>query len=420
MSQNEPPAPTCPVEHMRGPEKFNPFTPQYHHDLYKTFDAARVEQPVFFSPMMNLWVVTRYDDVKAILKDAEAFSSAGAVAPMSPEILRLIGGPDGVIQRTALVNSDPPIHERFRSTFQRAFTPRQVSRLEPEIRELTQSLLKNLETYKRFEVVQGLCDPLPLLTICRLMGVPDADAPNVKRWSADSIRASNPALDIEGQRIVAQSMIDFYEYMVELTRHYAAYPSDNLISAVVEAQTDAEEPLTHEEIGGLSRGLVLAGHETSAALLGNTLHTLLSHRELWEYFCAHPERIESATDEFLRHGGPAVGLFRQATRDVSFGDVTIPQGARVWVTYLAGNHDPAQFPDPQRLDAERPNAANHLSLGYGVHYCIGAPLAKLELAVALKEMVATYPSLRLETGQNAEHRPNFVMRALNELVLVID
>jgi len=195
---------------MRGPEKFNPFTPTYHRDLYETFDAARLEQPVFFSPMMNLWVVTRYDDVKAVLKDPEAFSSAGAVAPLTPEILRLIGGPDGPIQRTALVNSDPPLHTRFRSTFQKAFTPRQVSRLEPEIRDLTQSLLADLGTHKRLEAVGGLCDPLPLLTICRLMGVPDADAADIKRWSADSIRASNPALDLEGQRTVAQSMIDFY------------------------------------------------------------------------------------------------------------------------------------------------------------------------------------------------------------------
>ena len=420
MSQNETPAPTCPVEHMRGPEKFNPFSPQYHRDLYSTFDAARAEQPVFFSPMMNLWVVTRYDDVKAVLKDTETFSSAGAVAPLTPEILRLIGGPDGPIQRTALVNSDPPLHDRFRSTFQRAFTPRQVSRLEPQIRELTRSLLADLAAHKRFEVVQGLCDPLPLLTICRLMGVPDADAPSIKRWSADSIRASNPALDLEGQRVVAQSMIDFYNYMVELTRHYAAHPAENLISAVVEVQADADEPLTHEEIGGLSRGMVLAGHETSAALLGNTLYSLLSERKLWAYFCAHPERIENVADEFLRHGGPAIGLFRQATRDVQFGDVSIPKDARVWVTYLAGNHDPAQFPDPQKLDVDRSNAANHLSLGYGIHYCIGAPLAKLELSVALEEMTSAYPSLRLEAGQGAEHRPNFVMRGLKELMLVID
>jgi len=208
--------------------------------------------------------------------------------------------------------------------------------------------------------------------------------------------------------------------MVELARHYAAHPAENLISAVVEAQADSDQPLTFEEIGGLSRGLVLAGHETSAALLGNTLQTLLTQRGLWDYFCAHPERIAGAADEFLRHGGPAVGLFRQATREVQFGDVTVPQGARVWVTYLAGNHDPAQFPDPQRLDADRPNAAGHLSLGYGIHYCIGAPLAKLELRVALEEMTRTYPSLRLEAGQTLEHRPNFVMRGFREMVLAID
>lgn len=414
---------TCPVEHTRSPQQFNPFTPQFNLDPHSVYRAARHEQPVFFSPVMNMWVVTRYDDLKTVMKDTKAFSSAGAFSSasvVSPEALHVLGGLDHPVYRYSLVNTDPPVHTRFRTNFQRAFTPRQVAILEPQIRELTHELLRELRASKRAEVINSFCNQLPLLTICRLMGVPDVDAPDIKRWSTDYIRLQIPGWSVAEQRTIGQSVLDYYGYMLEVVRHYGRNPAENLISAVIEARQSVEEPLSDEEIAGLTLNLVLAGHETTAALLGNTLHTVLSQRELWDYLCKHPERAAAAVDEFVRHGGPAFGLYRRTTGDVVLGEVTIPKDSTVFIAYFAGNNDPAQFPDPERLDVERPNAASHVTFGHGIHYCIGAPLAKLELRVVLEELPRTYPSLRLEPNQTLTPVPSFLLRTYQTMVLVID
>lgn len=413
----------CPVEHMRSPEKFNPFTPDFYQSPQSAFELARKEQPVFFSPVMNLWVVTRYDDLKAVMMNPESFASGGAFSSASlasPETMKMIGGLDHPSFQYSLVNTDPPVHTRFRSVFQRAFTNRQVAILEPQVRELIHQLLAELRENKRAEVINSFCDQLPLLTICRLMGIPDADAPNVKRWSTDSIRAQIPGWSADEQREIGQSIIDYYDYMLKQIRYYKENPAENLISATIEARKEDKAPLSDEELAGLLFNIVLAGHETTAALIGNTLHTVLSQRELWNNFCQQPESISSAIDEFARHSGPAIGLYRRTTKDVELGGVTIPKDATVWIAYLAGNHDPQQFSSPNKMDINRENAASNLSFGHGIHYCIGAPLAKLELRAVLEELTQRYPSLRLDSEQTVEPVPNFVVRSYKSMVLLID
>lgn len=423
MSAENAEALSCPVEHLRSPEQFNPFTPHFNLAPQSAFMAAQQEQPVFFSPVMNMWVVTRFDDLKAVMQDTDTFTSGGAFsapAVVSPEALKVMGGLDHPVYRYSLVNADPPVHTRFRSSFQRAFTPRQVAILEPQIRELIHSLLADLRANKRAEVIKTFCDQLPLLTICRLMGIPDADSPDIKRWSTDYIRVQNPGWSTEEQQAIGQSVVNYYAYMLNLVKQYASQPAENLISAVIETRQSDPEPLSDEEIAGLTLNLVLAGHETKAALIGNTLYGLLSQRELWASFCQHPERAAAAVDELMRHGGPAIGLFRRTSRDVVLGEVTIPQNSTVWIAYLAGNHDPEQFPNPDQLDFDRQNAAGHLSFGHGIHYCIGASLAKLELRLVIEELARQYPSLRLAPGQTLVPVPNFMLRAYQDMLLVID
>jgi cytochrome P450 len=349
---------------------------------------------------------------------ARGLFSAPAVA--SPEALKVIGGLDHPVYRYSLVNADPPVHTRFRNNFQRAFTPRQVAILEPQIRELIHQLLTDLRQNKRAEVIKTFCDQLPLLTICRLMGVADADAPDIKRWSSDYIRVQNPGWSVEEQRAIGQSVVDYYNYMLKLVKHYNRHPVENLISAAIEARQSDAEPLSDEEIAGLTLNFVLAGHETTAALIGNTLYSLLTQRDLWDYLCKHPERCAAAVDEFVRHGGPAIGLFRRTSRDAMLGEVTIPKDSTVWIAYLSGNYDPAQFPNPERLDFTRKNVGGHLSFGHGIHYCIGASLAKLEVRLVLEELTRHYPSLRLAPGQTLMPAQSFILRAYQEMVLEID
>jgi cytochrome P450 len=301
-------APKCPVAHLRSPEQFNPFTPQFNLAPQQAFMAAQQDQPVFFSPVMNMWVVTHYEDLKRVMQDIETFTSEGsfsAPAVVSPEALKIMGGLDHPVLRYSFISVDPPLHTRFRSNFQQAFTPRQLNLLEPQIRELIHKLLEPLRQHKRAEVMKTFCDQLPLLTICRLMGVPDVDAPNIRRWSMDYVSIQTPGWSIEEQQRIGQSIVDYYAYMLNLVRHYANHPAENLISSVIKARKETESPLTDEEIAGLTVNLVLAGHTTTAALIGNTLFSLLNQlnqHELWNYFCQHPERITAAVDEFIRHG----------------------------------------------------------------------------------------------------------------------
>lgn len=423
MSSQRTEALKCPVEHMRSPDQFNPFTPHFNLAPHSVFMEVQTEQPVFFSPVMNMWVVTRYDDLKVVMQDTNTFTSGGAFsapAVVSPEALKVMGGLDHPVYRYSLVNVDPPIHTRFRSNFQKAFSPRQVAILEPQIRELIHQLLADLRANKQAEVIKTFCDQLPLLTICRLMGIPDADAPDIRRWSIDYVRVQNPGWSIEEQRSIGQSVVDYYDYMLKLVKHYVNEPGDNLISSALEARKSEVEPLSDEEIAGLTLNLVLAGHETTAALIGNTLYSLLSQRELWDYFCQNPERSAVAVDELVRHGGSAIGLFRRTSRDAVLGEVTIPKGSTVWIAYLAGNHDAEQFPNPEQLDVNRENANGHLSFGHGMHYCIGASLAKMEVRLVVEELAKTYPSLRLVDGQTIVPVPSFILRAYQEMVLEID
>ncbi|PZV18846.1 MAG: hypothetical protein DCF20_01970 [Pseudanabaena sp.] len=423
MSTENTEALKCPFEHIRSPEKFNPFAPDFNLDPDKAFRLAREEQPVFFSPVMNMWVVTRYDDLKTVMQDADTFTSGGAFsapAVVAPEALKVMGGLDHPVYRYSFINVDPPAHTRFRNNFQRAFTPRQVDILEPQIRELIHRLLADLRANKRAEVIKTFCNQLPLLTICRLIGIPDVDAAEIKRWSTDYIRLPNPGWSEEEQRLIGQSVVDYYAYMLDLVKHYASQPTENLISAVIEGQKSDAEPLSYEEIAGLMVNLVLAGHETTAALIGNTLYSLLNQRELWDYFCQHPERSAGAVDELIRHGGSAIGLFRRTSRDTMLGEVSIPKDSVVWISYLAGNHDPAKFDLPDRLDVSRKNASSHLGFGHGIHYCIGASLSKLEVRLVLEELTRHYPSLHLEPEQTLVRVPNFVLLAYQEMVLAID
>jgi cytochrome P450 len=443
MTSEHNPALRCPIEHMRTPDKFNPFTPEFHADPHGMYQSAQAEQPVFFSPVLNMYVVTRYDDLKTVMRDVETYASGGAFsagAMVNPIALEALGGLNHPIYQYSLVNADPPTHTRFRNNFQRAFTPRKVALLEPQIRELTHQLLAELREHKRLEVIKSFCDQLPLLTICRLMGVPDAEAPNIKRWSTDYIRAQMPGWTPEEQLHIAQSIQEYYAYLLELVRHYERQlsegatgenltsknltsenlTSENLISTALEARLTGEDVLSNEEIAGLCCNLIFAGHETTAALLANTLQSVLGQREMWDYFCKHPERSSAAVDELVRHGGPAYGLYRRTTRETTLGAITIPEGALVFISYFAANHDPAQFPEPQQLDFRRENAANHFTLGHGIHYCIGAPLAKLEVRLVLEELARTYPSLRLEPNQTLMPIPSYLIRSVQEMVLEID
>lgn len=409
----------CPVDHSQFASEFNPFRPDFIANPYSSFAQARAEEPIFYSPQMDMWIATKHDDLKDIMKDTEAFSSAGgftAAAQASPVAFEVMGGLDHPLIKYSVINVDAPLHTRLRGALQKAFTPRQTSQLEPQIRELTSDLLDVFPEGGPAEFVAGFCNPLPLFIICRLLGVPDDDAQQIKTWSESFVALQIPGQPEDVQRMHGKNVVAYFERMIALVKHYRQNPAKNLTSEMVHA----ENPLTDEEIAGHLCNVVLAGHETTAKLMGNMLHNILTQRELWDTLIAHPGYIPGAVNEFIRYDTSLMGLYRVTTHDVAIGDVTVPAHSRVWVAYAAGNHDPAVFPEPNTIDIHRDNATENLTFGYGIHYCLGAPLAKLELQIVLEELTRRMPSLRFIPDQQLVFNPNFILRSYQQLMLEWD
>ena len=414
---------SCPVNHTPPATRFNLLHPDFIKNPYAVFRRARVEEPIFYSPETHMWVVTRYDDLKTVMKDVEHFSSEGAftaAASVSPEAFRVLGGLDHPMFTYSTINADPPLHKRLRASLQKAFSPRQTALLEPQIRQFIHQLIDDFGPVKQTEFMKNFCNPLPLRTICRLLGVPDADAAKVSRWGEYLVAVQIPGQSLEQQRTVGNELLNYYRYVLDLVEHYKQNPAENLISSMLAARQTVEEPLSDEEIAGLVCNVVLAGHETTEKLLGNMLHNVLQQRELWTYLCDHPTELSVAADEFIRHDTSVMGLYRRTTQAVQIGNVTIPANATVWVAYAAGNHDPEYFPEPEVIDFQRANAGENLTFGYGIHYCVGASLTKLEVRLVLEELSKRLPSLRLVPDQPFEFNPNFVLRSYQELFLEWD
>ncbi|MEM8530365.1 MAG: cytochrome P450 [Chloroflexota bacterium] len=414
---------SCPVNHTSPAAELNLLHPDFIKNPYALFKHARAEEPIFYSPETDMWVITRYDDLKTVMKDVGHFSSEGAftaAASVSPEAFRVLGGLDHPMFRYSAINVDPPLHKRLRASLQKAFSPRQTALLEPQIRQLIHQLIDDFGPVKQAEFMQNFCNPLPLRTICRLLGVPDTDAAKVSRWSAYLVAIQIPGQSPEQQRTLGNELLNYYRYVLDLVGHYKQNPAENLISSMLASQQTVEEPLSDEEIAGLMCNVVLAGHETTEKLLGNMLHNVLHQRELWTYLCEHSANLAAAVDEFIRHDTSVMGLYRRTTQAVQIGNVTIPANATVWVAYAAGNHDPGYFPEPEVIDFQRANAGENLTFGYGIHYCVGASLTKLEVRLVLEELTKRLTSLRLVPDQPFEFIPHFVLRSYQELFLEWD
>jgi cytochrome P450 len=378
------------------------------------FDLTRAGERVFFYEERGLWVVARYDDVVAALKDHARFASQGAVkmsVRFAPETLELIRQALPYGMRT-LVNVDPPDHTRIRAVVNRAFTPRRVAELEPAIRGLSEALIDQMIGAGQADLVAQLAQQLPMQVIYALLGIPEADRAQLKQWCFDWMTLVTAALPPEEQLPRAQSLVRYTAYMRELVERRRAAPQDDFISDLTRSVDQGEAPITIHEMLDIINLLMTAGQETTAHLIASCLYRLLSVPARWRAVVAAPERIPALVEETLRYDGVTLGSLRIAREDVTIGGVTIPRGATVLLALAGANHDPQIFPEPQRFDPERPNLARHLAFGNGIHYCLGAPLGRLELRVVLERLAARLPDLRLAPGAQLSYQPSLMMRGL--------
>jgi cytochrome P450 len=394
---------------------FNPFLPSYLESPYPAYAALRAEEPVHFSAVLQGWVLTGYEHCASVLRDHETFSSSplvatGQLATMLQEQRREF--PLGEVP--TVLSADPPAHTRLRSLVNRAFTPRTVEDLRPRIEDIAESLLADARPGATFDVATGLAQPLPIIVIAELLGVPADDRDLLKRWST-AIASTTNLLNLAPVLVEARrATTELIAYIDRVASERRARPADDLLSALIEVEDDGER-LSHDELLAFSILLLLAGHETTTNLIGNGTLALAEHPAEAERLRAEPGLLPSAVEELLRYDSPVQGVARFATRAAEVGGQAIEAGATLLLLVGAANRDPAQFADPDALDLGRePN--RHLSFGRGIHFCLGAPLARLEAEVVFRRLLERFPELRVAEG-GAERAGTLVLRGLSRLEL---
>jgi cytochrome P450 len=373
---------------------FDPTSPEQRESPFGVLALARREQPVFHAPGLDLWVVTRHEDVLAVLRDHRTFSSTGALkssaATLPREVLDVLAG--GFPEMPYIIELDPPLHDRIRGLVARAFTPRRIAELAPRVEAIASELLDELAPRGQADIVESFAWPLPLRVLGELFGFPREDLEQVHRWGIDwlLLQQDRPA---DEQLEHAHGLVAFQRYCVAAVEDRMARPADDLLGAMVAANADADERLTEVEIAGLPLDIMVAGHVTVTRAIGSAVHRSFAEPALREHLL-DPDLCAKAVEELLRLESPAQGLFRVTTREVELGGTLLPKGARVMAHFASANRDACVFADADAYRPEREDIGAHLAFGKGIHFCIGAPLGRLELRVALPLLFQRLPGLR--------------------------
>ena len=398
---------------------FNPFAPSYRVNPYRQLGRLQESDPVYRSDLMRGWLLTRYADCIAVLRDPQLFSSdasnaRGALAHAIQE--RIESSPLGAV--ATVLTSDPPVHARLRGVVNRAFTPRRVEAMRPHIEEVARQLLDEAlsEANGAFDVMTGLAQPLPVIVIAEMLGVSPDDRNDFRRWS-DAIARTTDILAnedaIREAREATQALIDYFNAVVIDRR---AEPREDLMSALVYA-ADEGDRLSHEELLAFAVLLLVAGNETTTNLIGNGLLALAANPDQLKRLRGEPELMPLAIEELLRFDSPVQGVVRFATADTEIGGHSIAQGDTLLLMLGMANRDPRQFDDADRLDLGR-EENRHLAFGLNVHYCLGAPLARLEAATAFHALFERFDSFEVE-GEGLERGGTFLLRGPSRLPLRI-
>jgi cytochrome P450 len=383
-------------------------------DPYAHLSMLRKLEPVYWSDEIKAWVFTRYDDIANALRDPRWRRSApeGAELPTwSTEVPAIAS-----VMGNLFLMMDPPDHTRLRGLVNRAFTPSSIAAIEARIVEVVDDLLRAVEQRSTFDVIADFAIPLPATVIAELLGVPVVDLPRFKRWSDDFAAVLDLGPDANWPQLEA-SVREFATYVRELAADRRQAPRDDLLSALVARHEG--DALTEDELVSTVILLIAAGHETTTNLIGNGVLTLLQHPDQLERLRADSLLASTTVEEILRFEPPVQATFRLAGEEMVERGKRIERGQDAMFSLAAGNRDPSVFEAPDDFDIGRsPN--RHLAFGMGAHFCIGSPLARLEGRIALTELLARFPLLRLSPNASAlAWRPSLAFRGLDRLVVEV-
>jgi len=403
---------------MATARKYDLYSDRFRAETYETFARMREEDPILCQTGIDgetmLWFVTRHDDAVAVLLDDERFVRDPALALTPDELAALQSGmPEGLaFIDTHMLNRDGEDHRRLRRLVTKAFTPRMVEQLRPRIQEIADELIDAVELQGEMDLVDEFAFPLPITVIAELLGIPVADRDRFRRWTNALV---TPAFTPEDLAQFGASVDEFVGYLRELFERRRSTPGHDLVSALLQVE-EGGETLSEEELFSMVVLLIVAGHETTVSLIGNAMLALLQHPDQLDALERDPTRISHAIEELLRYDGPVERtLNRWAAKDVELGGQTIRRGEGVIVILGSADRDPSRFPDPDVLDFAREDV-KHLAFGRGSHYCLGAPLARLEAEIALTTLLRRLSGLRLVTSAEELYwRPVPLFRSLASL-----
>jgi len=376
------------------------------------YEQLRAQGPVHHVRLpagLRGWLITDYTVAKQVLADPtirkDVHQIRRIIDTTHPGVHAL-----GSDMAEHMLNTDPPDHTRLRRLVAKAFTPRSVSALVPRIEEIADDLIAAMPTTGPVDLLSAFAFPLPITVICELLGIPATDREQFRAWTNTILFAG-----ADSRESVLAAAADMNAYLRTLIADRRAHPGDDMLSGLVTA-TDTDGNLTDTEVVSMTFLLLVAGHETTVNLIGNTMLTLLQDSERFARLRAHPDRVPAALEEHLRHLGPVhIATLRFTTEPVTLGGTTIGADELVFVSLAAANRDPSRFAHPELVDYDRDNPG-HLAFGHGIHVCLGAPLARAEGVIAITRLLARYPHMSLVSDPAAlAWRTSSLIRGLGTL-----
>ena len=405
----------CPISH--GAAEFNPFGDGYQQDPPEYVRWAREQEPVFYSPQLGYWVVTRYEDIKPIFRDNITFSPANVlekITPTSAEANAVLASYGFALNRT-LVNEDEPAHMPRRRALMEPFTPEELKHHEPMVRELAREYVDRFINDGRADLVDQMLWEVPLTVAMHFLGVPEDDMDVLREYSIAHTVNTWGRPKPEEQVAVAHAVGNFWQHAGRILDKMRANPdADGWMQYGIRKQRELPEVVTDSYLHSMMMAGIVAAHETTANATANAIKLLLQHPKVWREICDDPSLIPNAVEECLRHNGSVAAWRRQATKDVVIGGQAIPAGSKLLIVTSSANHDEQHFVDADLFDIHRDNASDHLTFGYGSHQCMGKNLARMEMQIFLEEFTRRLPHMKL-SEQTFSYVPNTSFRGPEHL-----
>ncbi|MGI9624267.1 MAG: cytochrome P450 [Acidimicrobiales bacterium] len=393
------------------------YSPETQEDWYPSYDLLREEAPAYRMPGTDIYVLTRYDDIKHVIKNTSLFPNGmkGNEKLMSSPEANRIYTEEG-LGRVSPISSDPPIHREYRRIVDPPFASRTVEDYRERLTSRCNMLIDDFVDDRQCNFFEAFATPLPVYVITELLGLPLDDVPRLKDWSAMWVKPFARGLSDDEEVEVARSGVEFQRYLLDRLAEARANPSDDVMSHFVRAELSGERPLTDKEIINMIEHLYIGGNETTTFALSSGMWLLLERPDVYEALLEDRSLIRGFVEEVLRYESPTMGLYRFVGQDTEIAGTQIPQGSTLHIRFAAGNRDPRMFEDPETFDLLRRNAWRNMAFSLGEHHCPGAGLSRVEQNVAWDVLLDRLPNLRLTPGANDfTHRPGFVLRALKDL-----